>query len=40
MNNALIINSIGCGMCVTSCARGVYEYNYENKKSKVVNPTN
>jgi len=40
MNNALIINSIGCGMCVTSCARGVYKFDYENKKSKVVNPTN
>jgi len=31
---------IGCGMCVTSCSRGVYKYDYENKKSKVVNPTN
>jgi len=30
---------IGCGMCVTSCSRGVYKYDYENKKSKVVNPT-
>ncbi len=31
---------MGCGMCVTSCIRGVYKYDYENKKSKVVNPTN
>jgi formate hydrogenlyase subunit 6/NADH:ubiquinone oxidoreductase subunit I len=31
---------IGCGMCVTSCGRGVYKYDYKNKKSKVVNPTN
>ena len=31
---------IGCGMCVTSCSRGVYKYDYENRKSKVVNPTN
>ena len=31
---------IGCGMCVASCGRGVYKYDYENKKSKVVNPAN
>jgi formate hydrogenlyase subunit 6/NADH:ubiquinone oxidoreductase subunit I len=31
---------IGCGLCVTSCGRGVYKYDYKNKKSKVVNPTN
>jgi len=31
---------IGCGMCVTSCGRGVYKFDYDNKKSKVVNPTN
>jgi len=31
---------IGCGMCVTSCGKGVYEFDYENKKSKVVNPMN
>jgi ferredoxin len=30
---------VGCGMCVTSCTRGVYKYDYENRKSKVVNPT-
>jgi len=31
---------IGCGMCVTSCSRGVYKYDYETKKSKVANPNN
>lgn len=31
---------IGCGLCVTSCPRGVYKYDYKNKKSKVVNPLN
>ena len=31
---------IGCGMCVTSCSRGVYKFDYENNKSKVANPTN
>lgn len=31
---------IGCGMCVTSCGRGVYKFDYENKKSKVANPNN
>jgi formate hydrogenlyase subunit 6/NADH:ubiquinone oxidoreductase subunit I len=31
---------IGCGMCATSCGRGVYKFDYENKKSKVANPTN
>jgi ferredoxin len=31
---------IGCGMCVTSCGRGVYEYDYENKKSEVASPNN
>lgn len=29
---------IGCGLCVTTCGRGVYKYDYKNKKSKVVNP--
>jgi NAD-dependent dihydropyrimidine dehydrogenase PreA subunit len=33
-------NCIGCGMCVTTCGRGVYKFDYENKKSKVVNPNN
>jgi formate hydrogenlyase subunit 6/NADH:ubiquinone oxidoreductase subunit I len=31
---------IGCGMCATSCTRSVYKYDYENRKSKVVNPLN
>ena len=31
---------IGCGMCVTSCGRGVFKFNYENRKSKVANPNN
>ena len=31
---------IGCGLCATTCGRKVYKYDYENKKSKVVNPNN
>jgi len=31
---------IGCGMCVTTCGRGVYKFDYENRKSKVANPNN
>lgn len=31
---------IGCGLCATSCGRGVYKFDYENKKSKVENPNN
>jgi len=27
---------IGCGLCATSCGRGVYKFDYENKKSKVA----
>jgi NAD-dependent dihydropyrimidine dehydrogenase PreA subunit len=27
-------------MCVTSCGRGVYKYNYKDRKSKVVKPSN
>jgi ferredoxin len=27
---------VGCGLCVTSCGRGVYKFDYENKKSKVA----
>lgn len=23
---------IGCGMCATSCGRGVYKFDYEKKK--------
>jgi len=29
---------IGCGMCVTTCSRGVYKYDFKNRKAKVVNP--
>jgi ferredoxin len=31
---------VGCGMCATSCGRGVYKFDYKNKKSKVANPNN
>lgn len=31
---------IGCGMYVNSCGRCVYKFDYKNKKSKAVNPTN
>jgi len=31
---------IGCGMCATSCGRGVYKFDYETRKSKVANPNN
>jgi formate hydrogenlyase subunit 6/NADH:ubiquinone oxidoreductase subunit I len=31
---------IGCGLCVTTCSRGVYRYDYKNRKSKVINPYN
>ena len=31
---------IGCGMCVTSCGRGVYKFDFKSKKSKVANPDN
>jgi NAD-dependent dihydropyrimidine dehydrogenase PreA subunit len=31
---------IGCGMCVTSCPRGVFKFDYEKRKAKVVNPMN
>ena len=31
---------IGCGLCVTTCGREVYKFDYGNKKSKVVNPKN
>jgi len=29
---------IGCGVCVTSCGRGVYAYDYEAKQPVVVEP--
>ena len=31
---------IGCGLCITTCGRKVYKFDYENRKSKVVNPNN
>jgi len=31
---------IGCGLCATTCGRGVYKYHFENKKSVVINPNN
>jgi ferredoxin len=31
---------IGCGMCVTSCGRGVFQFDYEKRKAKVVHPNN
>lgn len=31
---------IGCGLCAAICGRQVYKFDYENKKSKVVNPKN
>ena len=29
---------IGCGLCVTSCGRGVYAFNYETNKPVVAAP--
>ena len=31
---------IGWGMCVTTCGRSVYKFDFENKKSKVANLNN
>ena len=31
---------IGCGLCVTTCGRGVYKFDYKNRKSKVVSSNN
>ncbi len=31
---------IGCGLCSTTCGRGVYKFDYKNKKAKVTNPNN
>ncbi len=28
----------GCGLCVTTCGRGVYKFDYDSKKAKIVNP--
>jgi ferredoxin len=30
---------VGCGLCVTTCGRSVYRYDFENSKSKVVEPS-
>jgi NAD-dependent dihydropyrimidine dehydrogenase PreA subunit len=29
---------VGCGLCVTSCGRGVYAFDYEQNKPVVVAP--
>jgi len=29
---------IGCGMCATTCGRGVYKFDYAERKSVVANP--
>jgi len=29
---------IGCGLCATSCGRGVYKFDYEKRKSVVAQP--
>ena len=31
---------LGCGMCVTTCGRGVFEFDFKKNKSKVKNPYN
>jgi len=31
---------VGCGLCATTCGRGVYKFDYENKKSKVATANN
>lgn len=30
----------GCGMCVTSCGRGVFEFDYKKNKAVVAHPNN
>ena len=30
---------VGCGMCATTCGRGVFDYEWEGKKSVVARPT-
>jgi len=30
---------IGCGMCATTCGRGVYKFDYIKRKSVVANPS-
>lgn len=29
---------VGCGMCVTSCGRNVFDYDWDRKKAVVVRP--
>ena len=29
---------IGCGLCATTCGRGVYKFDYTKRKSVVANP--
>jgi len=31
---------IGCGLCVTTCGRGVYKFDYEKNKTRVVKLNN
>jgi NAD-dependent dihydropyrimidine dehydrogenase PreA subunit len=31
---------IGCGLCVTTCGRGVYKFDFKENKPEVVNPNN
>ncbi|MBC6935409.1 MAG: 4Fe-4S dicluster domain-containing protein [Chloroflexi bacterium] len=31
---------IGCGLCVTSCGRQVYQFDYEHNVAVVANPLN
>jgi len=31
---------IGCGLCVTTCGRGVYKFNFKKNKPEVINPNN
>lgn len=31
---------IGCGMCATTCGRGVFMFDYKKKKAVVANPDN
>ena len=30
----------GCGICATTCTRGVYKFDFQKRKSKVINPNN
>ncbi len=31
---------IGCGLCVTSCGRSVFQFHYDERKAVVVRPNN